>query len=76
VAFVNLAPLRDHRLVPATIASALAVRESGGHSARDLLPAALQERQLLLVLDNFEHLLGAARWWQTCWPTVAPSGCW
>jgi predicted ATPase/transcriptional regulator with XRE-family HTH domain len=60
VAFVDLAPLRDERLVPATIAHVLAVRESGGRSARHLLLDYLQERQVLLVLDNFEHLLGAA----------------
>jgi len=60
VVFVDLAPLRDHRLVPATIARVLGVRESGGRSAHDLLLEHLRERQLLLVLDNFEHLLQAA----------------
>jgi transcriptional regulator with XRE-family HTH domain len=60
VVFVDLAALRDQRLVAATIAHALAVRESGGRSARELLLAHLCDRQLLLVLDNFEHLLGAA----------------
>jgi predicted ATPase/DNA-binding XRE family transcriptional regulator len=59
VVFVDLAPLRDARLVPATIARALDVRESGGRSARELLLDALRERHILLVLDNFEHLLGA-----------------
>jgi predicted ATPase len=58
--FVDLAPLRDPRLVPATIARALDLRESGGRSARDLLVDHLHERQVLLVLDNFEHLLPAA----------------
>jgi predicted ATPase/transcriptional regulator with XRE-family HTH domain len=60
VVFVDLAPVRDPRLVPATIAHALELRESGGRSARELLLDHLQERHLLLVLDNFEHLLGAA----------------
>jgi predicted ATPase/transcriptional regulator with XRE-family HTH domain len=60
VVFVDLAPLRDPRLVPATIAHVVELRESGGRSARELLLAHLQERHLLLVLDNFEHLLGAA----------------
>ena len=60
VVFVDLAPLRDHRLVPATIARTLGLRESGGRSARDLLLEHLRERQVLLVLDNCEHLLGAA----------------
>src|SRR5205814_8840054 len=60
VAFIDLAPMREHRLVPATIARALGVRESAGQSARELLIAHLRARQLLLVLDNFEHLLAAA----------------
>jgi predicted ATPase len=58
-AFVDLAPLRDHRLVPATIARVLGIHESGRQSAQELLVAHLRERQLLLTLDNFEHLLGA-----------------
>jgi predicted ATPase/transcriptional regulator with XRE-family HTH domain len=60
VVFVDLVPLQDERLVPAAIAQALDLRQSGGRSARELLLAHMQERQLLLVLDNFEHLLGAA----------------
>src|SRR6266545_7821430 len=60
VVFVDLAPVHDPRLVPATVAHALELRESGGRSARELLLARLQELHLLLVLDNFEHLLGAA----------------
>ncbi|HEV8637512.1 MAG TPA: helix-turn-helix domain-containing protein, partial [Chloroflexota bacterium] len=60
VVFVDLAPLRDHRLVAPTIARALEVAGSGGRSARELLLEHLQARELLLVLDNFEHVLGAA----------------
>ena len=48
VAFVDLAPVTDPRLVPATIARALDVRAKGGRSARDLLLEHLRERQLLL----------------------------
>ena len=57
--FVDLAPVRDQRLVPATIARALDLRESGGRSAREVLLESLRERQVLVVLDNFEQLLGA-----------------
>jgi non-specific serine/threonine protein kinase len=60
VVFVDLAHLRDERLVAATIARALELREVGGHSARDLLIEHLRGRAVLLVLDNLEHLLGAA----------------
>jgi predicted ATPase len=45
--------------VAATIARALDLRESGGRSARELLVEHLRERQVLLVPDNFEHLLDA-----------------
>jgi predicted ATPase/transcriptional regulator with XRE-family HTH domain len=60
IVFVDLAPLRDARLVPVTIARALDVRENGRGSARELLLGYLSERRILLVLDNFEHLLEAA----------------
>jgi predicted ATPase/DNA-binding XRE family transcriptional regulator len=60
VDFVDLAPVRDERLVPATIARALGLREAGGRSARELVLEHLRDKQLLLVLDNFEHLPGAA----------------
>jgi predicted ATPase/DNA-binding XRE family transcriptional regulator len=58
--FVDLSPLHDYRLVAASVARALDVRESGGRSAHDLLIDALRERVVLLVLDNFEHVLDAA----------------
>jgi predicted ATPase/DNA-binding CsgD family transcriptional regulator/transcriptional regulator with XRE-family HTH domain len=61
VVFVDLTPLRDARLVPATIAHALEVREAGGRSARELLLEHLRARRLLLVLDNLEHLLEAGQ---------------
>jgi hypothetical protein len=58
--FVDLVPLHDERLVQPSIAWALGLREQGGQSARELLARRLRERHLLLVLDNFEHLLEAA----------------
>ncbi len=61
-AFVDLAPLRDDRLVPATVAWSLGLHEAGGGSASDLLLRFLRERHLLLVLDNLEHLRGAVPW--------------
>ena len=61
VAFADLAPLHDERLVPATIARVLGVRELGGRRAWELVLDHLPARHMLLVLDNFEHLLGAAR---------------
>jgi predicted ATPase/DNA-binding XRE family transcriptional regulator len=60
VAFVALAPLRDPALVVPTIARSLGLREDQGQSAADALLAHLREKRMLLVLDNFEHLLEAA----------------
>jgi predicted ATPase len=58
-AFVPLAPLSDPDLVPSAIAQMLGIRE-GSQTATASLAAFLHNRELLLVLDNFEHLLGAA----------------
>src|SRR5215213_7230378 len=58
--FVELAPLADAALVPSTVASAVGVREEGGRPVVEVLTAFLRDRQLLLALDNFEHLLPAA----------------
>ena len=58
--FVELAPLADPLLVPSTVAGALGVREEVGQPLIATLTAFLRDRQLLLALDNFEHLLPAA----------------
>jgi len=59
VVFVDLAPLRDQQLVPTTIARALGLREAGARGGSAQLLEHLRDKHLLLVLDNFEHLLGA-----------------
>jgi predicted ATPase/DNA-binding XRE family transcriptional regulator len=60
VAFVGLAPLGDPALVLPTIARALGLRESDDRSPEEVLADHLRAKRLLLVLDNFEHLLDAA----------------
>jgi predicted ATPase/DNA-binding CsgD family transcriptional regulator/transcriptional regulator with XRE-family HTH domain len=60
VAFVPLAPLVDPALVVPAIAQALGVRETAGRPLHEALRAYLGDRQMLVVLDNFEHLLTAA----------------
>ncbi|CAA9246792.1 MAG: hypothetical protein AVDCRST_MAG26-1707 [uncultured Chloroflexia bacterium] len=57
---VDLAPIRDPTLVPMTIAAALGLPDVDGHSLLARLQTALRERQMLLVLDNFEQVATAA----------------
>ena len=57
---VELAPLRDPALVPAVAAAALGVRDQPGVPAAGAVTQALARQQLLLVLDNCEHVIGAA----------------
>jgi predicted ATPase/DNA-binding SARP family transcriptional activator/Tfp pilus assembly protein PilF len=58
--FVPLAPVADPQLVLATLAQTLGVREAAGQPLDERLREELRERRLLVVLDNFEHLLAAA----------------
>jgi predicted ATPase/DNA-binding CsgD family transcriptional regulator/transcriptional regulator with XRE-family HTH domain len=58
--FVDLAPVGDPNLVAPTIAQALGLQERGERSIADSLQTYLRDKQLLLVLDNFEHVLDAA----------------
>ena len=59
-AFVDLSPVTDPRLVPDAIASALGLVGQGRERPLDTLQRRLARRQMLLVLDNFEQVLGAA----------------
>ena len=56
----ELAPVRDPALVPAVVAAALGVRDQPGLPAAGALARVLARQQLLLVLDNCEHVIGAA----------------
>lgn len=58
--FVDLSALRDSDLVPASIALAMALTEEGTRPLLDLIRDGLAERQLLMVLDNFEQVPDAA----------------
>ena len=60
VAFVQLAPIIDHRLVAATIAEALQLQDSGKQALEDTVAEFLSDKQLLLILDNFEQVTDAA----------------
>ena len=58
VHLVELGPLTDHRLVLDAVAAAVGAPEGAG--ARERLDAAFDGRRVLLVLDDFEHVIEAA----------------
>lgn len=60
VAFVGLAANSDPALVIPTIAKVLGVIDFAGQPLIERVSDALHNKQLLLVLDNFEHVLAAA----------------
>jgi predicted ATPase/class 3 adenylate cyclase len=60
VFFVSLAPISDPELVVPAVAGALGVKETGGQPLLESLKDYLREKRMLLLVDNFEHLLEAA----------------
>ncbi|HET6262317.1 MAG TPA: helix-turn-helix domain-containing protein, partial [Chloroflexia bacterium] len=58
--FVGLASLSNADLVVPTVARSLGLREAEGQAPREALHALLRGKRLLLMLDNFEHLMEAA----------------
>jgi predicted ATPase len=58
--FVPLAAVTEPTLVLPAMAQALDIRQTFGRPLVDALIASLRDRHLLLVLDNFEHVLPAA----------------
>jgi len=60
----ELGPVQDQGLVPAVVGAALGIREQPGVPAANAVPRVLARQQLLLVLDNCEHVIGArGPWW-------------
>lgn len=60
VFFVPLAMIDDSERVPDAIASALELREVPEQPMREMLEEHLRDKTLLLVADNFEHVIGGA----------------
>jgi predicted ATPase/DNA-binding SARP family transcriptional activator/Tfp pilus assembly protein PilF len=58
--FVSLATIRDPTLVLPTIARSFGIDDAAGRPAADQLRDTVYDRQLLLVLDNFEQVMEAA----------------
>jgi predicted ATPase len=57
--FIDLAPLSDPQLVGQTVIHALGGREEPGRSVFDTLEGFVARRELLIVVDNCEHLIQA-----------------
>ena len=60
VTVVALAPISDPALMPSAIMTALGVRDAGDEPLVFRLQSVLRHKRLLLVLDNFEHVIEAA----------------
>jgi predicted ATPase len=62
VCFVPLSAISDHTLIASTIAQALGVRETANQSSQERLKEYVSglDQPMLLLLDNFEHLVSAA----------------
>jgi predicted ATPase/class 3 adenylate cyclase len=56
---VELAPVADARLVPQAVASVLGVVEEAGRPVVEALVKFVRDRELLVILDNCEHLVRA-----------------
>jgi predicted ATPase/class 3 adenylate cyclase len=57
--FVELAPLRDPRGVAQAVATVLGVKEEAGRPVTEALARHVAKREILIVLDNCEHLVQA-----------------
>lgn len=58
--FVELAPITDSELVLAAIANTVGVHDAGNEPLIESLTRALHKKEMLLVIDNFEHVIEAA----------------
>ena len=58
-AFVSLAPVQDAAVVPSVIARTLGIREVAGQALLQTLKQHLEDRRMLVLLDNLEHLPAA-----------------
>jgi predicted ATPase/class 3 adenylate cyclase len=55
--YVELAHLQDPALIPQAVAKAIGMREQEGHPVLEVLAGYLEKKQILLLLDNCEHLI-------------------
>ncbi|CAN5480562.1 LuxR family transcriptional regulator [soil metagenome] len=60
VFFVDLSPLNDAALVIPALAQALSLKEAPGRTLQQSLTEHLSSKDMLVILDNFEHVIEAA----------------
>ncbi len=60
IVFIGLASIRDPDLLISAVARALGVQETRGRTLFESVRDTLRDRRLLLVLDNFEHIVAGA----------------
>jgi predicted ATPase/DNA-binding winged helix-turn-helix (wHTH) protein len=58
--FAELAPLSEPTLVPAAIAATVGLELAAGEASADHVACALTEKELLLFIDNCEHVIAGA----------------
>src|SRR5579872_2873378 len=58
--FADLAPVADAELVTSVVAKVVGMTQAEGSSIDEAIPQWLKRKQLLLVLDNCEHVIDAA----------------
>lgn len=59
IRFVDLAPVQDPSTIVPTIASVLEIQERPGHSLLETLVAKISDLEMMILLDNCEHLTEA-----------------
>ena len=72
ICWVELAPLTDPALIPHAVAAGLGFREQPGQQMERTLAEYLRPRQLLLLLDNCEHLVAACAQFVHQWLQASP----
>ena len=73
--FADLAPITDPELVPSVVASAMGMRQAGGRALDESISEWLRSKQLLLIIDNCEHLLDSTAQLVDSIHRNAPSVC-
>jgi hypothetical protein len=71
-----LAILRDPLLVPEALAQTIQIHETSSTLIGVQVLAYLQDKHLLLVLDNLEQILDSSPFIATCWPIVHAWSSW